>query len=130
MSLTNHGAKGMLDGIFSTFGATLYVALFTTLPGEDETGGTEVSGGSYAREAVTDADFAAATDADPSVLSNSSVIDFGTTTAAWGTVVGFGIFDASSGGNLIWAGNLTASQAVGDGDDVSFAAGALDLTLD
>ena len=40
-----------------------------------------------------------------------------------------GIFDASSSGNLLWHGALTASKAVADGDTLTFAAGNIDLTM-
>jgi hypothetical protein len=81
--------------------ANVYVALVTTLPGEDATGGVEVSGGGYARTALT---FNA-----PSAGSMSSAADvvFPQATAGWGTVVGFGLYDASSGGNLHYFNNLT-----------------------
>lgn len=44
----------------------------------------------------------------PATVTNGGVITFPQATANWGTVVGFGIFDASSSGNLIgydWLGN-------------------------
>ena len=52
------------------------------------------------------------------------------TTSGWGTVTHFGIFDASTNGNLLYWGALTASKTVAVGDSVSFGAGALVVTED
>lgn len=99
--------------------ATIYVGLFTTMPVDDGTGGVEVSGGSYARRPVT---FAA-----PSAgqTANNAIVQFPLATADWGTVLGVGLFDSLSGGHLLYYGTLTASKAVGLGDQISFASSAL-----
>lgn len=101
---------------------TVYVGLLTTVA-TDSTSGTEVSGGSYARQAVAfDAASGGAT-------ANTSLITFPTATASWGTVVGFAIYDALTGGNILYWGTLT-SQAVADTNTVTIAAGAIDITED
>lgn len=134
ISLTNHFsyflANELLDHIlnsanYPTLGTNIYVALFTTTPGRDGTGGTEVSGGSYARENVTSWDA-------PSngVTANTSLQEYPTATADWGTIVGAGIYDAATVGNLLWVGNLTASKDVYSGDLFQFAAGAIDVSID
>lgn len=79
---------------------TTYIGLFTAAP-TDAGGGTEVSGGSYARVATAGL-WNAATGSAPASTSNASDITFPTATADWGTVIAFGIFDASSAGNLLW----------------------------
>lgn len=109
---------------------TLYVALFTAAP-SDSGGGTEVTGGSYARVAVTNntTNFPNATGTSPTSKSNGTTITFPTATANWGTVVAFGIFDASSGGNLICWADLNANKTINNGDTASFAASALTITL-
>ena len=102
--------------------ATVYVGLFTVMPADDGTGGTEVTGGSYARQSVT---FAA-----PSAgqVANNALVQFPTATADWGTVLGMGIFDNLSGGNLLYYGTLTAPKIVGIGDQISFASSALTVS--
>jgi len=122
----------LLDHVFGgadyTRPATLYVGLYTAAP-TDAGGGTEVSGGSYARVAVTNNDTnwpAAAAGAK----ANGTAITFPTATGDWGTVVAFGIFDADEAGNLLAWADLTVSKAIGSGDTASFAIGALDITLD
>jgi hypothetical protein len=113
--------------------ATMYIALFTTLPtADDGTGGTEVTGGSYARVSTAAADWSAAVAGSagaPSTKTNTATKTFATATANWGTVVGFGLYDASSAGNILAFGSLTTSQAVNNGNTASFGAGALILQM-
>jgi len=103
--------------------SALYVALYTVSP-SDSGGGTEVSGGSYARQAVT------FTAASGGATSNSADVTFPQATADWGTIVAVGIFDSSSGGNLLAWGTLTASKTVNNGDQFKILAGDLDITVD
>ena len=62
--------------------------------------------------------------------SNSAAIEFPTATAPYGTVTHIGVFDASSGGNLIAYAALTTSKAIDTGDVFRLPAGDLDVTLD
>jgi hypothetical protein len=85
----------------------------------------------YERAAVTgDAtNFPDASDADPAVLSNGTVISFPKPTADWGLIVGWIDSDASEGGN-IWAWGVTATKIdCAEGSSPSFAIGALTLAL-
>jgi hypothetical protein len=100
---------------------TAYVALYTAAP-SDSGGGTEVTGGSYARKSTAGADWAASSGGS---IQNANAITFATATASWGTVTHFGVFDALSGGNLLLWAPLTTSKTIGSGDTASFAAGAL-----
>lgn len=130
-SLTNFAEAELLDHILgkgSYTAPTPYLALFTVAP-TDAGGGTEVSGGSYARVAIA-SNLAAATGTAPTLVTNSSQIAFATASASWGTVVAFGVMDALTVGNMLWWGDLTASKAVGSGDTLVFNAGELDFTLD
>jgi hypothetical protein len=135
-SATDYFEKKILDYVFRNTSmaldaTNLWVGLFTGAP-SDSAAGTEVSGGSYARVAVvrTGAGFDAATGASPALTSNTGVITFPTASGAWGTVTHFGIFDAVTGGNLLYWADLTASKVIASGDTASFAAGALDVTQD
>lgn len=122
----------LLDHVFGaaayTAPVTLYVALYTAAP-SDSGGGTEVTGGSYARVAVTNnaTNFPAASGG---AKSNGTAITFPAPTANWGTVVALAILDAASGGNfLAWA-DLTTNRVINNGDGApKFAIGDLDLTL-
>lgn len=118
----------LLDHIGGNGGYTAptpYVALYTAAP-SDSGGGTEVSGGSYARVNANTL-FGAASG---TTMSNDGAITFPTASAPWGTVTHFGILDASTAGNLLLWGALSASKTVGNGDTASFAVGELDITLD
>jgi len=101
--------------------ATVYAALYTVAP-TATTPGTEVSGGSYARQAAT---FAAAAAGS---TSNSAPITFPVATGAWGTVVAAAVCDAVAAGNILYFGALTASKTVGVGDQLNFATSALTVT--
>ena len=101
-----------------------FVALYTAAP-SDAGGGTEVSGAGYARQAV--AFDAAATPGG--TTSNTADVSFTAVGGDYGTVTHLGIFDASSSGNLLWHGVLTAPKAVEDGDTITFSAGNIDLTM-
>lgn len=119
---------------------SLFVGLFTTNP-SDTGGGVEVTGGAYARVAVTSslANWAGTQAAASTVASsgasgttsNNGVLTFPAPTANWGVVTGFGIFDASTAGNLLIYGALTTSKTVNNGDAApTFAAAALSFQLD
>jgi len=101
---------------------TVYVGLFTSDP-TDAGSGTEVSGGSYARKAM------AFSSPSNGATSNSSAVEFDQATASWGTVTHFGLFDASSSGNLLLHGALTASKTIDSGDVFKFASSALTATF-
>jgi hypothetical protein len=132
----------LVDHIFRTRTYTkptaLWVALFTAAP-SDSGGGTEVVGGSYVRVNLPPSDTNwAATQGGTSgnssgsggQTSNAVAITYPAPTANWGTVTHFGIFDASSGGNLIVWDALTASKTINSGDAApSFAAGALQIQV-
>lgn len=108
--------------------AAVYVALYTTAT-TDAGGGTEVTGGSYARVQVTQLDANWNAPGVGGLIDNVSAITFPTATASWGTITHVGIRDASTAGNLLVHGALTASKTVGSGDTVEFAAGDLDITF-
>ena len=115
-------------GTFSHL-ATVYVALYTVTP-SDSGGGTEVTGGSYSRVAVTN-DATNFPDASGGAKANGTAITFPTPTANWGTIVAFAILDASTAGNLLYWGAITPNKTVNNGDPApSFAVGDLDITED
>ena len=134
MSKSDYAEAKVLDHMTgkSTWGAvTAYVGLFTAAP-SDAGGGTEVSssGTGYVRKATVAADWNAASAGS---TSNAAAITFAVASGSWGTVTHFGLFDASSGGNLLRWAALTTSKTIGTGDTAQFAGGtpgALVLTED
>lgn len=120
-------------------GASLHVGLFTAAP-TDAGGGTEVTGGAYARVAVSRAlaswagtQAAGSTTASTGTggaTSNNAAITFPAPTAAWGSIVGMGIFDAATGGNLLFYAALAQAKTVNNGDAApAFNPAQLTITL-
>ena len=101
---------------------TVYVALYTTDP-TDADAGTEVTGGSYARQAVT---FAAPSNG---VSTNSADVTFPTATASFGTVTHIGLRDALTAGNLLYHTPLDVSKTIATGDIFKITTGNLSVTL-
>ncbi|MEV0237568.1 hypothetical protein [Nonomuraea sp. NPDC050786] len=96
----------------------LTLALLTAA-GSDSSAGTEVVGGSYARQNIT---LAAASGG---ATSNTNLVSFVDMPAC--TVVAVAIYE--NGGGRIWHGTLTASKTVNAGDTFQVAIGDLDITL-
>ena len=127
MSKTNYLETQLLNHVLRNVSysspTTVYCALFTVAPTETG-GGTEVSGGAYARQAVT---FSAPS---PDQVSNTTDVTFPIASADWGTIVAFAIMDAASGGNMLYYANLTASRDVLTNDQLRFPTGQLIVTED
>ena len=102
--------------------ATVYVGLYTTDPTDANTG-TEVSGGSYARESVT---FAAPSDG---LSASDADVTFTQATANWGTVGWIGILDASTSGNLLYHTALDAAKTIETNDIFKIASSNLTVQL-
>ena len=128
MSFSNTYETHVLNYVFTTTSVTRptawYLALFTSNPAEDASG-TEVStsGTAYARQSATFT-------VSGSTASNSAAIEFPTATANYGTVSHVGVYDASSGGNLIAYAALSTSKVIETGDVFRVPDGDLDVTLD
>lgn len=120
--LENQLINGTIRATSYTAPSTVYVGLYTSDPTDANTG-TEVTGGSYARQSAT---FAA-----PSNGSSASNADitFPQATANWGTVGWIGILDASTSGNLLYHTALDASKTIETGDIFKIASGNLTVTL-
>lgn len=141
-AMTDYLENKLADHLFRTTTftqpAALAVALYTAAPGEAG-GGTEVSGGSYARVSNnpananwngTHGNTTGVSSGTGGVVSNAGAITFPAPTANWGTVTHFGLLDNTSGGNLLVYGALTVSKTVNNGDAApSFQAAALTFTF-
>lgn len=123
--MSDYLEAALLNAVFRNTSYTsptnVYLALYTAAP-SDSGGGTECTGGSYARQAIT---FGAPSSG---VITNSSGMSFTAMPAA--TVVAFGIFDAVSSGNLLMWNTLTTSVTVISGITLQVAAGDLTVTFD
>jgi hypothetical protein len=105
-NLTDPEERRLLD--LSLPDDAVWLALFTAAPNDAGTGGTEFTGGSYARQPISMA--AAATAGGVSTKSNDTEIVFPVATADQGTVVAYGVMDAVSGGNMRWHRDLTVPE--------------------
>ncbi|MFZ2641000.1 MAG: hypothetical protein WA117_08410 [Verrucomicrobiia bacterium] len=126
--LENKVLNHLLGSVTYSAPATLYLALFTAAP-TDAGGGTEVTGGSYARVAVENntTNFPTVTNG---VKTNGAQITFPQATASWLTVVAVGLFDAATNGNLLYWADLSTSKAVATDDIVVFDIDSLTFTED
>lgn len=125
--LSTYLANALLDHLLGvtasyTSPAAVYIGLSI---GDPDEGGTEVSGGSYARQAIT---FAAPSGG---AVLNDALVTFPTATADWGTITHVGIWDAASGGNLlvrfVWS---VGPTLVTSGQTVSFPASTVSISFD
>lgn len=141
-AFTDYAENKIVDAVIrnQTLGqpATWYVELFTTAC-SDSAAGTPVSGGSYARASLAaslanwagtqSAGSTTASSGTGGVTSNNAAINFPTPSAGWGTVTHWGLYDASTSGNMWICAALTTSKTINSGDTVSFAIGALTVTV-
>ena len=103
---------------------TVYISLHSSATADDGTG-TELSGNGYARQSCAfDAPHATS-----GTTQNTSAVTFSASGGAWSAATHFAIWDASTSGNMLFHAALDASRTAGDGDDLTFAAGALIATL-
>jgi hypothetical protein len=144
-SITDYYENKIVDHLFRNTAlsesspASYYVGLLTTSC-SDSSAGTEVSGGDYARVAVTRGTSAwkgthgsttGASSGTNGTISNAGAITFPAPTANWGTITHFAIYDASTSGNQILCQSLTASKTVNNGDAApAFAIDALTIQID
>lgn len=131
-ALSNYSEDELLDHFLGegardfTSPAALYMALHSGDPGE--TGASELVPATetgYARQAVT---FSAASSG---TASNSGTATFGPNTKGsdWAAATHFGIWDASTSGNYLVGGALTASKTIGNGDSGTVASAAISVSL-
>lgn len=133
----------LLNHIFANNGGSAYtspadnsifVSLHTTAgPLDDNSGtGTEITLGSYARSNASAAlTWTVSQAGGTTTATNDQAIAFPQATANYdGVVTHIGIYDAATGGNLLFHGALTVSKTVTTGDTFQINAGALTITLE
>ena len=120
MPLASTGETTVLNALL----AARFVSLHTADPGN--TGANEVSGGAYARQAMTFAN----TGSNPTVAANTGVVQYPTATASWGTVTHFGIWSAVTGGTFLGYNTVTTPKAIGIDDIARWDIGKLTVTTD
>lgn len=122
--LENKVLDHVLTSTSYTAPGTRYLGLFTASTGlEANTPSAEVSGGSYARKAVT---FAAASGGSS---ATNATVTFDTASASWGTITHVAIMDASTSGNVLFWGAVTTSKQIDSGDTFQVTSGNLTVSL-
>lgn len=123
-SLINHVLR---NTAFTTPGTSVYAALYTTVPDAADSGGVEVTGGSYARVQIAGtSDWDSPTNGS---TANTNIETYWTATAGWGDVKGVGLRTSATVGDLLFYGTLSGSKTVASGDTFRFPAGALTVTV-
>lgn len=103
----------------------IYIALFTSDP-TDAAIGTEVTGGGYERKNVTGT-FSKATTG-----TSSNNIDhlFPAAKSLWGTITHIAIYDAPTGGNMLWHSKLSTEKTIAATDKIELGAGKITFVMD
>jgi hypothetical protein len=117
--------NAILDHVLGTSALsspTVYISLYTSDPGETDSG-TEVAGNGYARLTASFGAAASGSASGPTVAT-----EFTAAGGAWGSITHFGIHDAVTSGNLLYYGALTAAKTIADGDTLRFAANSITIT--
>jgi hypothetical protein len=123
-NLSNTAENRCLDfinGLTATAPTTPIKVALVTANGDDATAGTEVTGGSYARQTLT------VGAASGGATSNSADLVFTDMPAC--TVVGVEVWDSAGTPVRLWYGALATSRTVAAGDELRLVAGSLALSL-
>lgn len=131
--VTGTGTTTALTALLPS-GTARYIGLLTVLPEQNGTGGTEVSGSGYARATCSTWTMASGNAAR---RQNSAAVTFAALTGAVSGVVGWGIWDAATGGNLLafgpmraTASGLATTRSFVATDQPSFPAGELWVSIE
>lgn len=103
-----------------------FLALSSTEPQKNGTGITEPSAAGSAYERVK---LESLSQPDNGEITNQETISFPESTSDWGTMLYYGIYDSTSGGNLLMGGPLKSSRKVEANTVVSFKPNGLTITL-
>jgi len=125
--LSNYLENKLLDhvlrGTSYSSPTTVFVGLYTSDPGDDNSG-TECTGGAYARQQLS------VTTASGGIVTSSADVVFPQATTNWGTISHLGLLDAVTSGNLLMHTPLTTSKAIDSGDVLKISTGDLTAALD
>lgn len=127
-SFTDYMEKAVLNafcGNGSPLASTsVWVGLYTAAP-SDASGGTEATGGNYARKS------SGAWTSATALIANTATVTFATATGTWGgSITHFALLDDSSTGNMIAWATLTAARTIVTNDVAIFAVGSMTIALD
>jgi hypothetical protein len=122
--------NGLLDGgNINLSSGKPFIGLFTVSPTETG-GGTECSGGGYARIQIGDTGQGDFDNSTTGTASNQAEFVFPDATSNWGTISHIGLFDAVSGGNLLMFGSLNSSVLIDNGDIFKIPTNGFTISMD
>jgi hypothetical protein len=121
MALSKIGEAAVVGSITSG----TFISLHTALPNDG--GSNEVSGAGYARAASV---FGYGAEGNPTIASNTEIVQFGVANEAWGTVTHFGLWTSKTGGSYLGGSFLNFSKAVFVNDMPVFPINELKIKAD
>ncbi len=111
-----------------TFASAITGGTFVQLYSQDPTESGSATGALYSRVNVAAGGWTRVTSGTASV-ANTGAITITSSAASGATATYVAVFDALTGGNMLFYGLLAASKVIATGDEVKFNAGALVLTV-
>lgn len=124
-NMTRYLRKATLDHVMGkiafTMPAEIYLALFLGDPTDLGSQSLEVTGGSYARQAIEA--IMSVTDLATGQATNSSEISFPVATADWGLITHVGLMDALTVGNMLYQGPADTARLLSSGSRYVLAQG-------
>ena len=117
-------ASGFFEGYIADY--IIANGIKVSLHTGDPSGGNEVVGGAYARADVT----FEKSGSEPTILTNTAIVEFPVATANWGTITHAAIQSAAIGGNMIAKFAVSAPKAIASGDVARFLTGEIDVVVD
>ena len=113
----------VLRNVPYTAPGTVYLGLFTASPGEAGSLVNEVATAEYHRQPAA---FGAHTDG---VCLNTANIQYAPAASNWGAITHLALFDAVTGGNMLWYGPATLTITINTTDIYRVNAGSLSVGL-
>lgn len=125
MAITNYLRNKMLEATLAnvayTTPTTVYMSLHST-HSNVTTAGTELSGNNYSRQSIT---FGTATNGK---IASTANVSFSASGGDWNTAVSSGIYDASSGGNMLYF-SAIVPKTLPNGETLTVVAGDIVILL-
>lgn len=106
--------------------ANTYAALFTASPSVNFAGTEVTTANGYSRKLITWGTAASGSISNSAVLTWTAV---GGSYSSGSNISAIGVYDASTGGNLLYYGPLSASIVMQSGDSFNIPVGGLVITL-
>jgi len=126
--LTTRAVERILKNLvgYTSSSISPHIGLFTTSPTESSNGvEVSVTNTGYARKPVETTQWTY--DANTYTVSNNISFSFSTASIDWGTIVAVGIFESSTGTNLLWYGKLGVPVTIRQGQSLIIDSGTITL---